>query len=209
MSNYRIVENSNKKSITVIFGGTRFFSAKYLLELYGDGDKGRYFGNANVTLDKEELRELLRSIARALNNQKPEVKVTPGMFFESDNVDFPLVKRRLNQEDEWDGSTYEIALSVFAKGKERNLFFEDLARTKPVTNEDVIKSHEWAIELEIVSNLDEETLEPKLFIILHRIIKGKQAGNYSANDDAWKGFNMGVEEEEEVKDEFSEDDLGF
>lgn len=211
MANYKIIENKERKTVTVIFGGVTFYSAKYLLELYQDE---RYFGNGVLELKQEELRPLLTGIAQGLNNLNDKVKNTAGQFYEGDNVDFPLIKRRKDMDDNVVPGQYELSLSVFAKGKPRNLFFADLARTKPITNEQVVKEHEWGVEIEISNYMDENTLEWKTFVVLHRIIKGKaRETNYRANDSAWGGFDFGTNEEPEVgaydNNIVEDDDLPF
>lgn len=204
-TSFRIIENAERKTLTIILGGVRFFSAKFLLELY---EEDRYFGNGMLLMGTENLRNLLLGISSGLNNVRPEVKTTPKMFFEG--VDYPLIRRKLDQNEQWDKLSYELSLTVFAKGKARDLFFEDLARTKPVRNEQVIKEHVWGVEIELSSSLDDNG-EPRVFVILHRIIKGKKtSSNFQSNDEAWGGFDFGVDEEEvSTKDVDLDDDLPF
>ena len=196
-----IIENKERKTITVVLGGVRFYSAKYLLERYEDK---RYFGNGILKIDKNEMGDILKRISASLNLVNPEVKVSPKLLFEGEEFDYPLFKQHLNQDGDWDGS-YEISLGALSDKRERHLFFNDLARTNPVTNEDVVKEHEWGVEIEISSKIDEESLDTKLFFILHRMVKGKKAETkYQTNDSAWSGFDMGEEEEDIL-----EDDLPF
>lgn len=207
---FNVIENKERKTITVILGGVRFYSAKYLLERY---DEKRYFGNGILKITKDEMGEILKKVSASLNLVNPEVRITPKLLFEGDDNKYPLFKHHYDQDGEWD-KTYEVALSALSDKKERDLFFSDLARTKPVRNEDVVKEHEWGVEIEITSRIDEETLDPKIFVILHRIIKGKKAETtYQSNDNAWGGFDFGgVEEEENVLDKkvlASEEDLPF
>ena len=200
----KIVEN-DRKSVTVVFGGVIFYSAKYLLELWEDE---RYFGNGILRMDTEQLREVLVGISRALNSVNPGVNVKPSLLYEG-GTEFPLIRNHINAEGDWDG-TYDLALSVFTKGKERALFFEDLARTRPVKNEDIIKEHEWGVELELKASIDEESLDVNIFTVLHRIIKGKKVErSYRPNDDAWDGFDFGENDEEDFDIDTNEDDLPF
>lgn len=201
----KIVENHDRKSVTVVFGGVVFYSAKYLLELWEDE---RYFGNGVLRMDTAQLKEVLLGISRALNSVNPGVKVKASSLYEG-GVDFPLIKNHINADGDWDG-TYDLALSAFTKGKEKALFFEDLARTRAVKNEDVIKEHEWGVELELKASIDEESLDINIFTVLHRIIKGKKAErNYMSNDDAWGGFDFGGNDEEDPVIDTIEDDLPF
>lgn len=201
-----IIENKERKTITVVLGGVRFYSAKYLLERYEDR---RYFGNGILKIDKNEMGDILKKISASLNLVNPEVKVSPKLLFEGEEVDYPLFKQHLNQDGDWDGS-YEISLGALSDKRERHLFFNDLARTSPVTNEDIIKEHEWGVEIEISSKVDEETLDTKIFVILHRIVKGKKAETrYQTNDSAWGGFDMGSEEDEQNTLLVNDDDLPF
>lgn len=194
-----IIENKERKTITVVLGEVRFYSAKYLLERYDDS---RYFGNGILKITNNELKELLKKVSASLNLANPDVKVSPKLLFEGEGVDYPLFQRHFNQDDEWDGS-YEVRLSAFSEKKERYLFFNDLAKTSPVTDEDIVKKHEWGVELELASRVDEDTLETKIFVILHRIVKGKKVETlFQTNDDAWGGFDL---DDEEESDDFVED----
>lgn len=201
----KIVENHDRKSVTVVFGGVVFYSAKYLLELWEDE---RYFGNGILRMDTAQLKEVLVGISRALNSVNPGVNVKASSLYEG-GADFPLIKNHINEDGDWDG-TYDLALSAFTKGKEKALFFEDLARTRAVKNEDVIKEHEWGVELEIKASIDEGSLDINIFTVLHRIIKGKKAERkYQSNDDAWSGFDFGGNDEEDFDIDTIEDDLPF
>ena len=200
-----IIENKERKTITVVLGGVRFYSAKYLLERYQDK---RYFGNGILKIDKTEMGDILKKISASLNLVNPEVKVSPKLLFEGDEVDYPLFKQHKNQDGDWDGS-YEISLGALSDKYERRFFFNDLARTSPVTNEDIVKEHEWGVEIEISSKVDEDSLDTKIFVVLHRIVKGKKAETkYQTNDSAWGGFDMG-EEEDEQKPLVNDDDFPF
>jgi hypothetical protein len=201
----KIVENHDRKSVTVVFGGVVFYSAKYLLELW-EGE--RYFGNGILRMDTTQLKEVLLGISRALNSVNPGVNVKASLLYEG-GADYPLIRNHINADGDWDG-TYDLALSVFTKGKERALFFEDLARTRPVKNEDIIKEHEWGVELELKASIDEESLDVNIFTVLHRIIKGKKTErNYRSNDDAWDGFDFGENDDEDFVIDTTEDDLPF
>ena len=200
-----IIENKERKTITVVLGGVRFYSAKYLLERYEDK---RYFGNGILKIDKTEMGDILKRISASLNLVNPDVKVSPKLLFEGADVDYPLFKQHLNQDGDWDGS-YEISLGALSDKRERHLFFNDLARTSPVINEDIVKEHEWGVEIELSSRIDEDSLDTKIFVILHRIVKGKKAETkYQTNDDAWGGFDLGEEEENILVDD-DDDDLPF
>lgn len=205
---YNVIKNVDRKTITVTLGGTRFFSAKYLLEKY---EEKRYFGNAIFEATTDEINAFLLAIAKALNEANPMVKVSPKLFFESDSIDFPLIKRHLNQDGDWDKKSFSMALSSFNEKSKRNFFFKDLARTQPVIVEETIKEHEWGIEIEISSRVDEESLETKTFVIVHRIIMGaKLEKNYMTNDNAWVGFDLGDSEEDSKKSLVVDDeDLPF
>jgi len=193
-----IIENKERKTITVVLGGVRFYSAKYLLERYDDK---RYFGNGILKIDKNEMGDILKRISASLNLVNPDVKVSPKLLFEGDEVDYPLFKPHLNQDGDWDGS-YDISLGALSDKRERHLFFNDLARTSPVTNEDIVKEHEWGVEIELSSRIDEDSLDTKIFVILHRIVKGKKAETkYQTNDSAWSGFDLGDEEENILVDD--------
>ena len=201
----KIVENYDRKSVTVVFGGVVFYSAKYLLELWEDE---RYFGNGILRMDTAQLKEVLLGISRALNSVNPGVKVKTSTLYEG-GADYPLIKNHINIDGDWDG-TYDLALSVFTKGKKKALFFEDLARTRAVKNEEVIKEHEWGVELELKASIDEKTLDVNIFTVLHRIIKGKKVErNYMSNDDAWSGFDFGGDNDEDFVIDTNEDDLPF
>jgi len=201
----KIVENYDRKSVTVVFGGVVFYSAKYLLELWEDE---RYFGNGILRMDTAQLKEVLLGISRALNSVNPGVKVKASTLYEG-GADYPLIKNHINIDGDWDG-TYDLALSVFTKGKKKALFFEDLARTRAVKNEEVIKEHEWGVELELKASIDEKTLDVNIFTVLHRIIKGKKVErNYMSNDDAWSGFDFGGDNDEDFVIDTNEDDLPF
>lgn len=187
-----IIENKERKTVTLVLGGVRFFYARYLLERYDDS---RYFGSGILQMTKEELNEMLKKISLGLNSVNPQVKVSPKSLFEGDEVEYPIFKRNL-KDDEWTGM-FEVALTVFSDKRERALFWEDLSKTKAVLNEDEILGHEWAIELEFSTKIDEKTLDTRIFTILHRIVKGKKVeGNYRANDEAWVGFDLGVDDDE-------------
>lgn len=199
-----IIENKERKTITVVLGGVRFYSAKYLLERY---DEKRYFGKGILKIDKNEMGDILKRISSSLNLVNQEVKVSPKLLFEGDEVDYPLFQRHLNQDGDWDGS-YEISLGALSDKRERHLFFNDLGRTSPVTNEDIVKEHEWGVEIELSSKFDEDSLDTKIFVVLHRIVKGKKAETkYQTNDSAWGGFDMGSEEEDNIL--VNDDDLPF
>lgn len=207
---YNIVKNVDKKTVTVVIGETRFFSAKYLLERY---DHTRYFGNAVFYATPQEITNLVTQVSNAVNEVNPKVKTNHRMFFEGGSVEYPLFTKHLSLDDKWDGNSYSIKLSSFAEKRTRNFFFNDLARTSPVTDEEEIRRYEWAVEVEISTNVDEKTLEPKYFVIVHRIIKGKKLESvYQENDKAWEGFDLGEEKKKVVDpdlDDIDEDDLPF
>lgn len=189
-----IIENTERKTITVILGGVRFYSAKYLLERY-EGE--RYFGNGILNIDAEGMRDVLSKISKSLNLVNPDVKFPVSFLFEGKDIDYPLFKRHLDMEGAWD-KTYEVSIGAYSKTRDRHLFFEDLQRKTPVTNEDVIKEYEWGIELELSTKIDEDTKKPKLLSILHRIVRGKQAETqYRTNDSAWEGFDFSDDVDEE------------
>ena len=76
-------------------------------------------------------------------------------------------------------------------------------------DEDEVRRHEWAIELEIYAGVDEDTMELKVGSILHRIIQGKETSNFSKNDALFEGFDFGDEQEEFEENDISSDDLPF
>lgn len=203
---YKIIENVEKKTITVVLGEVRFYSAKYLLERF---EGRRYFGSGILETTQEEMGKLLRDISSGLNNVKPEVKVSPKTFFEGDDNPYPLFKRH-EIDGDYTGK-FEVVIGALADKRERDLFFRDLGRDSVVKSEDEVREYEWGIELEISSKIDDDTLEVKTFVALHRMVRGKKAETqYSRNDDAWGGFDLGVEEEE-VEETFvvEDDDLPF
>lgn len=193
---YVVFPNSDRKTITVLVGGVRFFSAKFLLERY---QEERYFGNGIFEATQEDINKITSEIAQKLVEQNPSVRIHARQFQEGPGVDYPLFKRHLNQDDKWDGKSWSVSLSSFAKNNERNFFYKDKGREHPINNEEIIKDYEWAVELELSVYNDKKTLEDKVFTVIHRILIGqKLEKNYMVNDDAWEGFDF-----------VSEDDLPF
>ncbi len=186
---YKIIENESKKTVSVLINNTRFYSAKYLLERWESNDgKKRYFGQAVLPFDKTEFGNFTKLVAHSLSKVRG-FRVVPENFVENELIKYPVFRCRYDKDGNWTGE-YEVALSIPSDNKQRDLFTLDLNGKYPVTDEQEVKNHEWAIELELYASFDEDSLEIKVGSILHRIIRGKEVSAFSKNDELWTGFNF-------------------
>lgn len=210
---FKIVKNEARKTVTVIVTPVIFGYTDYLFEKY-EGE--RYFATG-VLKEADYQKDVIpfaNALVEALNDIAKDT-LPSGVKFGINDVltlkddEYRLLGRNLDKDKKWD-KQFKINLSSKSKEVGKVFLFEDLAQNKPIKKEDGWK-HFYAIELEIGAGYSDEELDKYVFSVFHRAISvgRRKSETFAKNNDAWSGFDLGVQEDNDLALDVKDDDMPF
>lgn len=210
---YKIVENSSRKTVTLILSPITIGYTDYLFDRY-NGEK--FFASGVLTNAdyNKDILPMLKELVTSLNNVGQEKLPTNTKYEGKDLItlkedEYRLFSKNLNKDGLWD-KQFKINLQSKSKDENKRFLFLDFGATQPVEKDDGWK-YTYAVEVEIGVGYNEDEFEKYVYSIFHRGIKvGERTdSSFAKNDAAWEGFDFEEEPKQEEAPVINDEDLPF